>query len=79
MILFDVRKVVFKIRRERKKELNRQKIIAAAKKLFLRKGISATNVRDISTVSGISYVTMYKYFYDKNDLIQIVCREVMRP
>ncbi len=47
MILFDVRKVVFKIRRERKKELNRQKIIAAAKKLFLRKGISATNVRDI--------------------------------
>ncbi|KRM50599.1 TetR/AcrR family transcriptional regulator [Lactobacillus jensenii] len=77
MILFDVRKVVFKIRRERKKELNRQKIIAAAKKLFLRKGISATNVRDISTVSGISYVTMYKYFYDKNDLIQIVCREVI--
>lgn len=77
MILFDVRKVVFKIRRERKKELNRQKIIAAAKKLFLRKGISATNVRDISIVSGISYVTMYKYFYDKNDLIQIVCREVI--
>ncbi|WP_310663297.1 TetR/AcrR family transcriptional regulator, partial [Lactobacillus jensenii] len=68
---------MFKIRRERKKELNRQKIIAAAKKLFLRKGISATNVRDISTVSGISYVTMYKYFYDKNDLIQIVCREVI--
>lgn len=77
MILFDVRKVVFKIRRERKKELNRQKIIAAAKKLFLRKGISATNVRDISTASGISYVTMYKYFSDKNDLIQIVCREVI--
>ncbi|MCZ3622793.1 TetR/AcrR family transcriptional regulator [Lactobacillus mulieris] len=65
------------MRREIKKELNRKKIIEAAKTLFLNKGIDATNVRDISAVSGISYVTMYKYFSDKNELVQIVCQEII--
>ncbi|EEU21835.1 TetR/AcrR family transcriptional regulator [Lactobacillus mulieris] len=65
------------MQREEKKELNRKKIITAAKTLFLTKGIYATNVRDISKKSGISYVTMYKYFSDKNELVNLVCQELI--
>lgn len=56
--------------RNLKKELNRQKILTATLKLYLKQGIKATSVRDISRESQISYVTMYKYFDNKNVLTQ---------
>lgn len=60
------------MKREELKEQNRTKIIEAAKRLFLTQGIQKTSVRQISQESGISYVTMYKYFADKEALVQEV-------
>ena len=60
------------MKREELKEQNRTQIIEAAKRLFLAQGIQKTSVRQISQESGISYVTMYKYFADKEALVQEV-------
>lgn len=60
------------MKRDEKKQANRQKIIDAAYQLVTSKGIKDTSVRDVADESGISYVTMYKYFADKNDLIDEV-------
>ncbi|TFZ16151.1 TetR/AcrR family transcriptional regulator [Limosilactobacillus fermentum] len=60
------------VKREELKEQNRTQIIEAAKRLFLAQGIQKTSVRQISQESGISYVTMYKYFADKEALVQEV-------
>ena len=60
------------MKRKELKEQNRTQIIEAAKRLFLAQGIQKTSVRQISQESGISYVTMYKYFADKEALVQEV-------
>lgn len=58
------------MKREAKKAANREKIIQAAKALIKKQGIKNTNVRQIAELSGISYVTMYKMFQDKQAVIQ---------
>ncbi|WP_281165499.1 TetR/AcrR family transcriptional regulator [Liquorilactobacillus sicerae] len=68
---------VIKIKREDRKALNRQKIIDAACKLIIKHGFKNTSVHDISRLSGISYVTMYKYFNDKQSLFKLVAKNLI--
>lgn len=57
------------MKRDEKKRINREKIVDAAYTLMMNYGVKDTSVRDVAKESGISYVTMYKYFEDKEDLV----------
>lgn len=46
----------------------RARILDAAEKLFLENGIEATSMADISTLLGISRVTMYRYFANRDEI-----------
>lgn len=60
------------MKRDEKKKANKQKIIDAAYILMMTDGVKNTSVRDVAKKSGISYVTMYKYFEDKEALVSEV-------
>ena len=46
----------------------RTRILDAAEKLFLENGIETTSMADISSLLGISRVTMYRYFADRDEI-----------
>jgi AcrR family transcriptional regulator len=46
----------------------RTRILDAAEKLFLEKGIESTSMADISAALGISRVTMYRYFANRDEI-----------
>lgn len=48
---------------------NREKIIQAAAKLIIDKGVANTSLADIATEVGISKGTLYYYYATKGDLI----------
>jgi AcrR family transcriptional regulator len=58
------------VNREEKKALTHDKIVSEAFKMFNEQGIRATDMKMISTASGISTVTFYKYFASKEALVQ---------
>lgn len=60
------------LKRDEKKELNKQIIIQAAYDEMLTNGIQKTSVKRVSELSGISFVTMYKYFQNKDELAEAV-------
>ncbi|MDV7719810.1 TetR family transcriptional regulator [Pediococcus ethanolidurans] len=60
------------MKRDLKKELNRKLIVDAAYKLMTKKGIQKTSIKEVSELSGISFVTMYKYFKNKEELADAV-------
>ena len=65
---------------EMNKEMNiesttEEKIIAAARKLFIQKGFSATRTRDIAEEAGINLALLNYYFRSKQNLFQIIIEE----
>ncbi|MFM9841917.1 MAG: TetR/AcrR family transcriptional regulator [Dongiaceae bacterium] len=46
----------------------RQAILAAAQRLFLEKGLAAVSVDVIARAAGVSKLTVYSHFADKDDL-----------
>jgi AcrR family transcriptional regulator len=46
----------------------RTRILDAAEKLFLENGIETTSMADISSLLGISRVTMYRYFANRDEI-----------
>jgi len=57
------------MKRAEKRAFNRQLIISTTDQLIRQQGISQTSIRQISEQSGLSIMTIYKYFTDKTDLI----------
>ena len=59
--------------RQNKKEsvaaLHRESILSAAEKLFLKKGVTATTIDDISKASEYSRRTIYVYYESKEDIL----------
>ena|SRR6056297_1382795 len=53
----------------RKSRSNREKIIQAAAKLIIEKGVANTSLADIADEVGISKGTLYYYYSSKGDLI----------
>lgn len=53
----------------RKSRSNREKIIQAAAKLIIEKGVANTSLADIAEDVGISKGTLYYYYATKGDLI----------
>ncbi|MFZ5641338.1 MAG: TetR/AcrR family transcriptional regulator [Bacillota bacterium] len=62
-------------RRERKKKEYRDKIVAAAVKLFDRRGFDATSVADIMNEADLGTGTFYNYFQSKEDVVGLLLRE----
>jgi AcrR family transcriptional regulator len=50
------------------KSERRDEIMAAAKKVFARKGFHATTIADIAKEAGLAYGSIYWYFDSKDDL-----------
>jgi len=55
-------------RREREREQRRESIVAAAKKVFLQKGIENTTMVDIAREAELSKAALYLYFNSKEEL-----------
>lgn len=56
-----------------------EKIISAARKVFLTKGFSATRTRDIAEEAGINLALLNYYFRSKQKLFELVMQEkIMR-
>jgi AcrR family transcriptional regulator len=53
---------------EEDKSRRRDEIMAAAKKVFVRKGFHATTIADIAKEAGLAYGSIYWYFDSKDDL-----------
>ncbi|HWV70618.1 MAG TPA: TetR/AcrR family transcriptional regulator [Pseudosphingobacterium sp.] len=64
-----------KERKERHKEDLRQRILDAAKLLFLKEGYDATSIRKIASAIEFSPTTIYLYYKDKNDIIYALQKE----
>lgn len=63
-----------------KKDLDQsteEKIKAAAKKLFTKKGFAATRTRDIAEEAGINLALLNYYFRSKEKLFQLIMKENM--
>ena len=50
-------------------EQRRHELLAAAKALFLAKGIAATSLEDVTHRAGVSKGLFYLYFHSKEDLV----------
>lgn len=56
-------------RREEKREVTRQEILAAAGLLFIRKGYDATSVDDIAESANVAKGTLYYHFKSKDEVL----------
>lgn len=55
-----------------------QRIITAARKLFIEKGYVETNLSDIATIAGIKRPTLHYYFRTKERLFQTIYGDVIQ-
>lgn len=65
---------------QRIKDLRREDILAAARVVFARKGLSAAKISDVATAAGLSHGLVYHYFESKEamyaDLVEAVFARV---
>ncbi|QQE80346.1 TetR/AcrR family transcriptional regulator [Alicyclobacillus sp. SO9] len=60
----------------KKVEMRRAQIVAAAVKLFIKKGFHPTTTREIAKASGLSTGLLYEYVQSKEDILFLVCRHI---
>jgi len=63
-------------RRTRNPEKRRGDLIAAAKRVFAKKGVAASAVSDIVKAAGVAQGTFYLYFATKNDVINALAEQM---
>ncbi len=63
-------------RRQELKAQNREKLLAAARKVFAEKGLGAATARDIVRETDLASGTFYNYFDDKNDAFRALIEEL---
>jgi AcrR family transcriptional regulator len=63
-----------KLKQKRSQE-RREKIVAAATRLFGDRGIAQTSLTDVAQAAGIPLPSLYDYFKDKQDLVATVPEE----
>lgn len=64
-------------RKHREKELRRQQIMVAAKKLFASKGFSRATIEDIAKEAELSPGTLYLYFKNKDELFAALSIKIL--
>jgi AcrR family transcriptional regulator len=60
--------------RQQQRDYTRQRLVDAARDLFLRNGTRGTSVDDIAKAAGTSRATFYAHFTDKQDVIREMAR-----
>jgi AcrR family transcriptional regulator len=55
----------------------RASILASAEKLFLQKGLEKTSMVEISRASGITKVTLYRYFADREPIANEIAEQML--
>jgi len=66
-------------RSERVREASRHRILAAARKLFARRGYAAATMRDIAKAANTSIGNLYFYFGHKDELMGAILAEGREP
>ncbi|KKO05283.1 TetR/AcrR family transcriptional regulator [Pseudohongiella sp.] len=61
--------------RERKKLIRLQRIVAAARQLFINKGFTTTTIQDIAVEADVGLGTLYLYAKSKEDLLVLVFKD----
>ncbi len=61
--------------RERKKLIRLQRIVAAARDLFIDKGFTTTTIQDIAAQADVGLGTLYLYAKSKEDLLVLVFKD----
>ncbi|HVP38396.1 MAG TPA: TetR/AcrR family transcriptional regulator [Candidatus Saccharimonadales bacterium] len=64
--------------RERRKILTRAELLSAGRKLFSEKGLYESRIEDLTSTAGIAKGTLYRYFRDREHLIEAVVAEGLR-
>jgi AcrR family transcriptional regulator len=59
------------------KSIKRNQILATSKDLFYKHGSKRVTIEEICSTAGVSKVTYYKYFKNKNDLIRTIGEELI--
>jgi AcrR family transcriptional regulator len=54
----------------------RQKVLNAARRVLVRRGYQAARVEEITRLAQVGYGTFYKYFRNKQDVLEAVMEEV---
>lgn len=62
--------------RDRENAPRRLQLVSAAREVFERLGYAATTVADITKAAGASRATFYVYFSSKDDVFDVLAREV---
>ncbi|MBN2795162.1 MAG: TetR/AcrR family transcriptional regulator [Clostridia bacterium] len=57
------------------KENTRNKIIDAAKTLFIEKGVNETTIQSIARKAGVDRKTVYNNFADKEDILKVLAND----
>jgi AcrR family transcriptional regulator len=53
-----------------------EKIVLAAITVLLGRGVKRSSVNDVAFEAGVTRITVYRYFGDKQGLVRAVCRRV---
>lgn len=61
-----------------REEATRQRILDAAKQVFIEKGFDRTTIDDVVAASGLSVGAIYNYFRNKDELIRVTIDEGSR-
>src|SRR5206468_5942980 len=71
------RKVQTNIKNPERVEQQRSKIVKAAIKIVIEKGFHQTSVREIGQAAGLTQGTLYNYVRSKDDILYLICDEVV--
>src|SRR6058998_608988 len=63
-------------RREERKAANREKLLAAARRVFARKGLGEATARDIVRETDLATGTFYNYFDSKEDAFRALLEQL---
>ncbi|GHO90073.1 hypothetical protein KSF_001210 [Reticulibacter mediterranei] len=58
------------------RDRQRMALLAAAKKLFIEKGIQGTTLGDIAVEAGVTRVTVYQYFTNQSDIAWAILERI---
>lgn len=64
-------------RKEEPAQVHRARIAAAAGEMFETKGVQATTMDDIAAAAGYSKATLYVYFRDKEEMVNLLALKSM--
>jgi len=64
-------------RRDRRKELTRARIIAAARALITEKGVAGLRIGEITEHADVALGSFYNYFSSKEELVEAVVSEIL--